>query len=188
MPTTDFSKALRTLTQACQQYLKHAERSSKFLSPQQHTQAQKIKQLYTICTPYLKQLEEDIDPTSFVNACLSWHKSIQTSLTKMASDHANVKVAVQPFKTDLSANQSTIPITQALYAEWVTVIETLAERGDTTTGQVLFEALRDHQGDAWLLTSDAGQLKAHYKANRRIYKKINTDMEGFKVALLPLVQ
>lgn len=164
-------------------------------------QKQRIKTAKAILGPYLKAKkqglitpettppqEEEIDPTSFINACLGWRDEMLTFFDATIASHADVKVELATFQQYLKRKQSTIPMTQSLYAEWVTVVDQLAAQEDTTTGKILFEALRDHEGEAWTTTGDGEKLKAHYKKHRKTYKKLNIDMGDFKEDALPLMQ
>ena len=196
MTQKDFSSSLHTLNTYCKKYLTNAKKIRKTLGSEEREKVKQIKQLYKICTAHLKEQEqettatpfipeEDIDPTSFVNACLGWRTKMLTFLDNKITSHTTVKIGLSTFQFYLKRNQSTIPITKILYAEWVAVVDQLAAQEDTTTGKILFEALRDHSGEAWTTTGNAEKLSKHYKDHRKPYKKINAETEGFRLALLP---
>lgn len=158
------------------------------LSPQ--ALAQTVKQSVTsFKTSNSTPLEEEIDPDSFINACLQWRKTMRDFFIEKSKALAEVRISLKDFSNDLSENQSTVPIVKAIYQEWSAVLTTLQQQSDTAKGSDLFDALLHHPGSTWAMTKDPVALKKHYKArgNRSFYKKINADTRGFEIGLLPTI-
>lgn len=129
--------------------------------------------------------QEEIDCSTFSNAVLQWRADLETFFEKTKSTHAKVNVNIENFKTKLSKRQSTYPLVKELYQEWQDLLSSLDAE---LTGEELFEALMTHSGSAWSSTTDITAIQAHYKANKKEYKKYSNSMESFRDEAMPKEQ
>ena len=129
--------------------------------------------------------QEDIDCSNFTNAVLQWRTEIELFFEDNRKHYGDVVIDVKAFAARMARYRTNLPIVASLYEEWQQLLSGLEEE---LTGAKLFDHLLNNAGSTWQLTNNTTALEAHYKQNRKAYKKHESTLKDFKEEAMPKPQ